>query len=163
MARKKKHKGSGNAQEVQNAAKTLFANIRFQSVDNPIRSVLVTSTVPNEGKTTVALSLAIAAGRSGNKVLLMEGDMRRRSMRAVIDARPRYGLHALLTKRCSLEAALTETGFDNVWFIDAEAGIPNPDGLLNSRMLADLIEQLVGQFDYIIADTPPVTAPVPRS
>lgn len=146
------------AESVQNAASTLLANVRFSSVDEPLKSIVITSSVPNEGKTTVALSLAIAAGRSGSSVLLVECDMRRRSLRAIVGVKPRYGIHALLTGKCSLEDAATQTEFENLSFVDAEAGIPNPDGILSSRLFANLLVQLREAYDYIIIDTPPITA-----
>lgn len=65
---------------VQNAAKTLLANIRFASVDDPIRTITVTSSIPNEGKSTVSINLAQAIATSGKSVLLVEADMRRRSL-----------------------------------------------------------------------------------
>ena len=162
--RKKKLKNERPTNEVcvsdsvQNAASTLLANIRFSAVDAPLKSIVVTSSIPNEGKTTVALSLAIAAGRSGSKVVLLEGDMRRRSLRAVIGAKPRHGLHALITGKCTLDETATPTDYEGVWFIDAEAGIPNPDGLLNSRLFSDLLDKLHDAYDFVIIDTPPITA-----
>ena len=77
MAKKKKQ--ASNMLEVQNAAKTLFANIRFMSPDNPIRSIVMTSSVPNEGKSTCSVELARAIATSGKTVLLVEADMRRRT------------------------------------------------------------------------------------
>ena len=68
MAKKKKE--TSNQLEVQNAAKTLFANIRFMSVDDPIRTIVVTSSIPNEGKTTTAVHLAQAIVTSGKSTLL---------------------------------------------------------------------------------------------
>ena len=146
------------AESVRNAASTLLANIRFSSVDAPLKSVVITSSVPNEGKTTVALSLAISAGQSGNNVLVVECDMRRRSLRAIVGVKPRYGIHALLTGGCTLEQAVVSTEFEGVSFLDAEAGIPNPDGILSSRLYANLLATLHEKYDYIIIDTPPITA-----
>ena len=162
--RKKKLKNQRPTNEVcvsdsvQNAAATLLANIRFSGVDAPLKSVVITSSVPNEGKTTVALSLAIAAGRAGGNVLVLEGDMRRRSLRAVIGAKPRFGIHALLTGKCTLDQAVVATNYEGLSFIDAEAGIPNPDGILSSHLFANLLDQLHDLYDYVIIDTPPITA-----
>lgn len=77
MAKKKR---TSNISEMQNAVKTLFANICFMSPDNPVRSIVLTSAVPNEGKSTVAVELAQAIATSGKTVLLVENDMRRRSL-----------------------------------------------------------------------------------
>ena len=76
MANKKKTGAEKSA--VQNAAKTLLANIRFTSVDRPTRSLVITSSIPNEGKTTTAINLAQAIATSGKRVLLVDCDMRRR-------------------------------------------------------------------------------------
>lgn len=87
MQMQRKSEGA-DAQVVQNAAKTLYANIRFASVDHPIKVVMLTSSVPNEGKTTVAYNLAVAVASGGKRVLLVECDMRRRSIADSIGARP---------------------------------------------------------------------------
>ena len=73
---------------VQNAAKTLLANIRFASVDDPIRTITVTSSIPNEGKSTVSINLAQAIATSGKSVLLVEADMRRRSLSDMLASAP---------------------------------------------------------------------------
>ena len=83
MAKKKKQ--ASNMLEVQNAAKTLFANIRFMSPDNPIRSIVMTSSVPNEGKSTCSVELARAIATSGKTVLLVEADMRRRTLASLLN------------------------------------------------------------------------------
>ena len=75
MARKKK---TDDTLAFDNAAKTLLANIRFASVDTPIKSITVTSSIPNEGKSTIALNLAQAIATSSKSVLLVECDMRHR-------------------------------------------------------------------------------------
>lgn len=156
MAKKKKHKGSGNAQEVQNAAKTLFANIRFQSVDNPIKSLLITSTVPNEGKTATAALLAQAIASSGLRVLLVECDMRRRSMAAELNAHATHGLYSVLSGEVSVQQAAIATMYPMVQFLDAEPGIPNPAELLSSKRMQKLVTTLESMYDYVIYDTPPV-------
>ena len=89
MARKTR---GADALVVQNAAKTLLANIRFASVDDPIRSLVLTSSVPNEGKSTVAINLAQAIATSGKRVLLVECDMRRRTLADVLNVRARNGI-----------------------------------------------------------------------
>ena len=92
MARKK----SQNQQAVQNSIKTLLANIRFASVDNPVRTLVVTSTVPNEGKSTVTAQLAQAIAAGGKSVLVVESDMRKRSLAGMFNVHPEVGLHAVL-------------------------------------------------------------------
>lgn len=143
---------------IQNAAQTLLANIRFSSVDEPMRVLAITSSIPNEGKTTVALALAMAIGNSGAKCLIVEGDMRRRSMRSLLGAHTRYGLHRLLTGKCTLDEAVVPTDFNNIYFLDAEQGIPNPDAILSSSQFKKLLKSLTKYYHYILLDTPPVSA-----
>ena len=156
LRKKKKRKSSGNEQEVQNAAKTLFANIRFQSVDNPIKSILITSTVPNEGKTATLSLLAQAIGSSGMRVLIVECDMRRRSMAAELNAHATYGLYSVLSGAVPINQAIVNTNYPLVQFLDSEPGIPNPADLLASKRMADLAQRLEAMFDYVLFDTPPV-------
>ena len=102
-----KKKASADRLVVQNAAKTLLANIRFASVDNPIRVITLTSSVPNEGKSTVALNLAQAIATSGKSVVLVECDMRRRSMADMIGVHSRGGLYAVLSEQMALDEAVS--------------------------------------------------------
>ena len=120
---------------VQNAAKTLLANIRFASVDDPIRTITVTSSIPNEGKSTVSINLAQAIATSGKSVLLVEADMRRRSLSDMLGVRSRGGLYAVLSEQISIDQAIVETGQKNFYFLDAEPHIPNPADIIVSIAL----------------------------
>lgn len=143
---------------MKNAADTLLANIDFSSVDEPCKVVCITSSVPNEGKSTISLCLASAAGQAGKKTLIMEGDLRRRSLRATLSVHPSHGLHAVLTDAAKLEDAVVETQFKNVWFLDAEPGIPNPQEILQSKHYAALLERVAKEYDFVVIDTPPIGA-----
>ncbi len=139
-----------------NAAKTLLANIRFMSVDDPVHSVAITSSVPNEGKTFVSMNLAGAIATSGKRVLLVECDMRRRSMANQLGVHARHGIYSVVSGRETLESAAVETRVRNLFFLDAEPHIPNPSDFLNSHRFAKFINMAEQQFDYVIFDTPPV-------
>ena len=151
MAKKKKQ--SSNQLEIQNAAKTLFANIRFMSVDDPIKSIVITSSVPNEGKSTVSVNLAQAIATSGKQVLLVEADMRRRSLATMLGVRPSAGLYAVLTDAAPLNVAVTGTATPNLYFLDTEPNIPNPADLISSKRFGRTLEE---RYDYVIFDMPPV-------
>ena len=152
----RKRRPSSNLPEVQNAAKTLFANIRFQSIDTPLKTILLTSAVPDEGKTMSALYLAQAAATAGNRVLLVEADMRRRSLANMLDIHPGCGLAAVLTGSAKLQDAVVATSVQDMYFLDAEPGMPNPADLLSSKRMAQLNDHLSTKFDFVIYDTPPV-------
>ena len=141
---------------VQNAAKTLLANIRFASVDDPIRTITVTSSIPNEGKSTVSINLAQAIATSGKSVLLVEADMRRRSLSDMLGVRSRGGLYAVLSEQISIDQAIVETGQKNFYFLDAEPHIPNPADIIVSHRFAKLVKALSAKFQYVIFDAPPV-------
>lgn len=151
-----KKKAGADKLVVQNAAKTLLANIRFSSVDNPIRVITLTSSTPNEGKSTVVLNLAQAIATSGKSVVLVECDMRRRSLADMIGARTRGGLYAVLSEQMTIEEAVVETSQKNLYFLDSEPHIPNPADIIASKRFRRLVEALRETFQYVIFDTPPV-------
>ncbi len=151
-----KKKAASDALVVQNAAKTLLANIRFASVDRPVKSIVLTSSVPNEGKSTVAYNLAQATASSGKRTLLVECDMRRRTLADLIGVRARYGLYAVLSGQVELEDAVVSTPHRNLMFLDSEPHIPNPADILSSQRFRRLIATMEESFDYVIIDTPPV-------
>lgn len=154
MAKKKKN--TSNVAEVHNAAKTLFANIQFMSPDSPIRSLVVTSAIPNEGKTTTSIELGRAIATSGKRVLMVEADMRHRSVAAMLSVHPPVGLYAVLTEAASLSDAITTTSVRNLFLLDVEPRIPNPADVLSSVRYRDLVKHLAESYDYVIYDTPPV-------
>ena len=154
MPRKKK--ASSDALVVQNAAKTLLANIRFASVDRPVKSIVLTSSVPNEGKSTVAYNLAQAIASSGKRTLIVECDMRRRSLADMVGARARHGIYAVLSGQVELDEALVATSHRNLFFLDSEPHIPNPADILSSQRFRKLVAQMESDFDYVVIDTPPV-------
>lgn len=157
MAGKKgKQRGKFEIPELSNASKTLFANICFASVDEDIKTLVVTSSAQDEGKTTVSTNLACAAASSGKKVLLVEADMRRRCIASLLGTHSRYGLVSVLLGRSSIEEAVISTGRQNLYFLDSEPNVASPIDLLLSKRFRDLVEDLSEKFDYVIFDAPPV-------
>lgn len=159
---KKATKG-GDRVFLQNAIKTLAANIRFSSVDNPIRSIVVTSSIPNEGKSTISIELARALADGGKRVLLVECDMRRRSVGAMIGTHSRHGIYAVLSGQVELEDAAVEAGQPGMYFLDCEPHIPNPVDILSSNRFKRFLEGLYLSFDFVLFDTPPLSAFVDAS
>jgi capsular exopolysaccharide synthesis family protein len=154
MARKR----TADAQALQNAVKTLAANIRFASVDDPARTICVASAISSEGKTTTSVALGRAFAEGGSRVLLLEADMRRRSLATAHVRHGRYGLYSVLAGEHSVQEAAVPVGTSKcLFFLDAEPGIPNPADVLQSKRFHTLLTQLSSQFDYAIVDTPPVT------
>lgn len=143
-------------QSVENSAKTLLANIRFMGVDHPIRTLVITSSIPNEGKSFVSMNLANAIATSGRTVLLVECDMRKRSLSGRLDVHPEHGLYSVISGEVPLTTAAVETHTPRMYFLDAEPHIPNPSDLISSRHFSQLVDLAKRTFDYVIFDTPPV-------
>lgn len=152
----KKKKAASNTLEIQNATKTMLANIRFASVDNPMQSIVLTSAVPNEGKTTTTIELAKSIASAGNSVLLVEADMRRRSAASMLGVHATHGAYAVMSHALTLREAVVATGIPNFYFLDTEPNIPNPADLLSSRAYAKLVDDACNSYDYVLFDTPPV-------
>ena len=105
-------KKADDQRNVDNSAKTLLANIRFMSVDNPIRTIVITSSIPNEGKTFVVANLGRAMATSGVKTLMVECDMRRRSLAHSIHVHAKHGLYSVVSGEVKLLDAVVPTDTD---------------------------------------------------
>lgn len=158
MARRNKDakKYPNSTRGVDNSAKTLLANIRFMRVDDPVKTVVITSSVPNEGKTFVSVNLARAMATSGVPTLIVDCDMRRRSVARSLNIHAQRGLYSVLSGEVSLKEAIVPTDTPMLHFLDAEPHIPNPSDLLNSRRFLELIHAAKQQYGYVVFDTPPV-------
>ncbi len=143
---------------LQNSAKTLATNIRFASVDKPISTLVVTSSIPNEGKSTIAISLSEALASGGKSVLLIESDMRRRSLANMLGIHVRSGIYSVLSGQVPLNQAVVQTSMRGVYFLDSEPHIPNPVDILSSKRFQNFMTSLRDSYDYVVVDTPPLSA-----
>ena len=153
---RRKNQAKNERSSVINSAKTLLANIRFMDVDNPVRTMAITSAVPNEGKTFIAANLASAIATSGKSVLIVECDMRRRSLSRALNVHAQYGIYSVMSGERTVQEAAVATGTPNMYFLDAEPRIPNPSDLLNSNRFSKLVDLARNTYDYVLFDTPPV-------
>lgn len=156
LLKKKEEQKKSEWNSVVNSAKTLLANIRFMDVDHPVHTMAITSAVPNEGKTFVAANLASAIATSGKTCLLVECDMRRRSMSKVLGVHAQHGIYSVMAGEVPLQEAAVPTQTPNLFFLDSEPRIPNPSDLLNSNRFSNLVDLARNNFDYVLFDTPPV-------
>ncbi|CAM5744570.1 polysaccharide biosynthesis tyrosine autokinase [Mycolicibacterium aubagnense] len=136
----------------------LRTNLSFLAVDNPPRVIVVTSSIPNEGKTTTAINLALALAEADNNVLLVDGDMRRSMVQEYLKLDGSVGLSTVLSGAVPLSEALQETTFAGLTVLTAGATPPNPSELLASQAAKKLLAELRGQFDYVIVDSSPLLA-----
>jgi len=134
-------------------------NIQFTNIDNPPRTVLVTSALPTEGKSTTAANLAEVFAQSGLSVTLIDGDMRRPSLHKVFDVDGRRdGLTSLLVGNQMNGSAPAATSQPNLRMVPSGPIPPNPADLLGSHRMQSLIRHFREQSDLVIVDTPPILA-----
>jgi capsular exopolysaccharide synthesis family protein len=122
------------------------------------RVVVVTSSQPLEGKTTTASNLAIALALGGEKVLLVDADLRRPNLHTTLGIDNSLGLSHLLTGQAAPRDAIREAGTPNLWVMTAGQVPPNPSELLASDRMKALLGPSSEWFDWVIVDTPPVLA-----
>ncbi|MGC2639265.1 MAG: CpsD/CapB family tyrosine-protein kinase [Acidobacteriaceae bacterium] len=139
------------------AFRLLSVRIRHLRRERPLKTVLITSTIPREGKSTVATNLACALAMSGGqKVLLLEGDVRKPSLSAILGIEPPSGL----TNCMQGDRSLTESVFfldkPGFWLMPAGTARNTSLDFLQSPQLPALMEQIVPCFDWIVIDSPPV-------
>ncbi|MGQ0464240.1 MAG: polysaccharide biosynthesis tyrosine autokinase [Sporichthyaceae bacterium] len=138
------------------AYRQLRTNLTYVDLDNQTKVVCVTSALPHEGKTTTACNLAIAMAQAGNRVLLVEADLRRPSAAANLGVENAVGLTTVLTGRVSLDVAIQPWGDGLLDFLGCGEIPPNPSELLASAQMATLLDELKARYDVIILDTAPV-------
>ena len=138
--------------------RSLRTNLQFVNVDGNPRSFVVTSSAPNEGKTTVSTNLAISLAQTGASVVLVDADLRKPSVAKVMGVDGSIGLSSVLAGLVELEDVLTPWVGGGLHVVPAGRIPPNPSELLGSVEMANLLSRLTDRFDHVIIDTPPVLA-----
>jgi capsular exopolysaccharide synthesis family protein len=145
------------------------AHLRYFNVDRELRTLLIASAAPGDGKTTVARHLAGAAARMGARVLLLEADLRRPTMAQQLDVSSGPGVSDVLIGTMSLSEATQTIGLDTPsgdggggrmfdLLVAGAALPPNPGELIESHAMESLLEQAKAKYDLVVIDTPPLTA-----
>ena len=145
---------SAYAEALQRIRTSLF----LTDGEHPPKTILVTSSVPLEGKSTIATSLARQSARSGLKVILIDADLRRPRLHEVIGLPNQNGLSEVLTGRANPEAAIKRDEKSGLDFLPAGVGVVSPPDLFRSSTMKILLEEMAAYYDLVIIDTPPVAA-----
>ncbi len=130
--------------------------ILFMSADNPLKTILITSSIPLEGKSTIVANLGVTMAMNGSRTLIIDADLRRGRLHKTFGLSGEKGLTNLILGQVSMDEAIYPTKIDNLWFLPSGPFPPNPAELLGSARMRDIIEQLKQKFDRILIDSPPV-------
>ena len=146
-----------SSMEIIESYAKLRMNLLYTLVGKNNKSVIVTSAISGEGKSTIASNLAISCVTGGKKVLLIDGDLRRACQRDIfkIDAKTK-GLSEILIGQCSWKEAVLANKYNSIDILPAGFLPPNPSELLESENMKSLLKELEGVYDLILIDMPPI-------
>ena len=137
--------------------RSLHTNIRFLGSDTPIHSIVISSATPGDGKSTVSVHLAQAAAAMGQRVLLVDADLRLPQVHKVLGLENHIGLSNVIATGCTAKQAIQRLPmWDHLYVLTAGQLPPDPTRLLSSKKMLYLMEQFHAVFDLVIYDTPPV-------
>lgn len=146
------------ASPISEQYRTIRTNIQFSTVDEQLRTLMVTSSSPGEGKTTTATNLAVIFAQEGKKVLLVDTDMRRPTVHYTFSLANTYGLTSVLTKQIELADAVQTSDVENLSILTSGPIPPNPAELLNTKAMDEFFQTAKDEFDLVLFDSPPVLA-----
>ena len=138
--------------------RTIRTNIQYSTVDKNVKTLMVTSSGPGEGKSTTVANLAVTFAQQGKKVLLVDADMRKPTVHYTFNQTNTFGMTSVLTKQVSLEEAISETSVENLYVLTSGPIPPNPSELLSSKSMEQIFQTSENLFDIVLFDTPPLLA-----
>jgi capsular exopolysaccharide synthesis family protein len=136
--------------------RALRTSLLLTTLGAPPKTILITSALPREGKTTTSINTAVVLAQKGTRVLLIDADLRRPSIHKALGLGPRVGLSNVLTGGATLQQATVRSSvLPNLYILPAGTPPPNPAELMASAQMVDLLAELREQYDHVIVDTPP--------
>ena len=138
--------------------RNIRTNILYSSIDEEVRSILVTSSGPGEGTSTTAANLAIVFAQQGKTVLLVDADLRKPTVHYTFNLNNTAGLTSILTNQMELMEAIHQYDEKNLYILPSGPVPPNPSELLGSRAMNHFLDKALEEFDIVLFDTPPVLA-----
>jgi capsular exopolysaccharide synthesis family protein len=138
------------------AFRRLRTNLQFLDITDRPKTIVVTSSLPREGKSTTAINLALTLANAGSRVALVDADLRRPSIAEYLGLEGEVGLTTVLIGQANLQDAIQPWGKGSLHVLPSGQVPPNPSELLGSRSMANLLEQLASQYDIVLIDTPPL-------
>ncbi len=145
---------------ITEAFRTLRTNLDFSTLDRSLKSLVVTSSVPSEGKSTISANLAVAEAQAGKRVILVDADLRRPTISKIFGLKREVGLTTVLLNRenraRAIDEALQPTVVPNLYVMASGPHPPNPAELLASQSAVEVVHELMERSDLVIFDTPPM-------
>jgi capsular exopolysaccharide synthesis family protein len=142
--------------ETAEAYRTIRTAVFFAAPGEDMKTILVTSPAPGDGKTTSASNLAIALAQAGHRTLLLDADFRKPSQHKVFEIDPTVGLSSVIAGHVKLREAVRQTETPGLYVLPCGPIPPNPSEILNGKRFAQVMEVLCNAFDRIVLDSPPV-------
>lgn len=142
---------------VSEAFRSLRTNLQFTSVDRKVKSILITSSLPNEGKSTIIKNLAYALAMTGVKVIVVDCDLRNPTVHQMFKIPNMGGLTNIIVEDDRYEKyVISDKEFDNLGIITSGPIPPNPSELIGSNRMKSFLDKLKENYDYVLLDAPPV-------
>ncbi|MFA5524149.1 MAG: CpsD/CapB family tyrosine-protein kinase [Tissierellales bacterium] len=138
------------------AFRTLRTNIQFSNIDKKIKTIVVTSSGPGEGKSTVISNLAVTMAQVYNKVIIIDADLRKPRVHRIFSVFNSDGLTTVLADRIDYKEAVKSAGIKGLDVLTSGPIPPNPAELLGSKRMKNFIEELSEEYDMILIDAPPI-------
>ena len=149
--------GDDSPMEVVESFAKMRMNLLYTLVGKQHHTVVITSSISGEGKSTISSNLAISCALGGKRVLLIDGDMRRSSQKEIFKyRRSSMGLSDVLVGNCEWQQAVRATDWDTLNVLPAGQKPPNPAELLSSKEMQNLLEQLERNYELVLIDMPPI-------
>ena len=143
---------------IAEAARALRTNLMFMNPDRPYRRLLVTSAAPAEGKTTVAVSIAVSLAQGGQRVCIIDCDLRRPRLHRIFDRAGDIGLMNAILGEATIEEVAKPTIVPNLWSIPCGPIPPNSADVVSSDKFRRLLDEVSARFDRVVLDSPPIVA-----
>jgi len=144
--------------EIAEAYRALRTSVLLSSVSHPPRTILITSSVPQDGKTMTSINTSIVLAQQGKRVLLVDADMRRPSIHKIFHLGGQVGLSNILTGGAKIDDVIQATMQPNLFVVPAGPVPPHPSELLGSSLMQELLKIWRDDFDHVVIDSPPVVS-----
>ncbi len=141
---------------VKESYKTIRANILLSLVKDETKRLVLTSSIPGEGKTTTSINLAISLSQADKKVLLIDVDLRKNRIGKYLRLQHKKGLTDIIRNDTTFDEVVNKTKFPNLHILASGTQVMNPSEVLASKLTENFLSSLNGKYDYVILDAPPI-------